>query len=140
MEIRGPQSEVVSEQLHDKGGVLVTLLTQRVQLSNRIIKRLLRQLTCLLGTVEDLVVEDREVERQSESDGVGGWQLAGGMGARLVVGLEAVVRRLLLAFSRFKLRQVPVVVSFPGGGCIVYIYNKNPNYCNKFVTILWLYD
>ena len=36
--VAGPQGEVVPEQLHDEGGVLVALLVQGVQLGDRIVK------------------------------------------------------------------------------------------------------
>ena len=36
--VRGPQGQVISQQLHDQGAVLVAVLVQSVQLSNRIVK------------------------------------------------------------------------------------------------------
>lgn len=43
LHVTGPQREVVAQQLHDEGAVLVALLSQCVQLSNRLVKRLLGQ-------------------------------------------------------------------------------------------------
>ena len=91
LEIRGPQGEVVPEELHDEGGVLVALLTQSVQLGDGFIKGLLGQLARLLGTVEDLIVKDGKVESQSKSDGMGGGKLTVGVGAGLIVSIQAVV-------------------------------------------------
>jgi len=76
--VRGPQGEVVSEQLHDQGGVLVRLLRQRVQLRDRVIERLLGEVTGSVGRVEDLVVEHREIEGQAQADRVRGRQVAVG--------------------------------------------------------------
>ena len=43
-QIRGPQSKVVSQQLHDKGAVFVWFLTQSIQLCNCLIKCLFSQM------------------------------------------------------------------------------------------------
>ena len=43
--------------------------------SNGIIESLLGQMASLIGGVEDLVVEDGEVQRETETDGVGGCEL-----------------------------------------------------------------
>ena len=57
--------------LHDERAVLVAVLVQGVQLRDGVVERLLSKLTCLVGTVEDLVVEDGEVKSQAEPDGMG---------------------------------------------------------------------
>jgi len=43
--VGGPQSEVISQQLHDERRVLVRLFTQRVQLRDSVVERRLRQST-----------------------------------------------------------------------------------------------
>lgn len=73
---RRPEGEVVAEQLHDEGRVAVRLLGERVELGNGVVKGLLGEVARTVGRVEDLVVEDREVERQTETDGVGGGELS----------------------------------------------------------------
>ena len=73
--VGGPEGEVVPQQLHDEGGVLVAVLVESVQLGDRVVESLLGQLAGLVGAVEDLVVEDREVEGEAEPDGVGGLHL-----------------------------------------------------------------
>src|SRR3546814_9191830 len=55
--IRSPEGQVVAEQLHDQGAVLVRLLREGVKLSNRIVESLLSQVASAVGRVEDLVVE-----------------------------------------------------------------------------------
>lgn len=42
LHVRGPQGQVVPQQLHDERGILVRLLRQRVQLGDRVVERRLR--------------------------------------------------------------------------------------------------
>jgi len=62
--------QVVSQQLHDQGRVLVALLAQRIKLSNSVVKSLLGKMARLVRRVEDFVVEHREVESETKADGV----------------------------------------------------------------------
>ncbi len=55
---RGPEGEVVAQQLHDEGAVTVRLLRERIELGNGVVKRLLGQVAGTVGRVQDLVVED----------------------------------------------------------------------------------
>jgi len=123
--------QVVAEQLHDQGAVLVALLAQCVELCSRtsatapclrrkqsltgngIIECLLRKMASLVGSIEDLVVEDREVEGKTQTDGVGGRQLGlGNLGGSLV-GLERLVGRILATVADGELSEVTVVVALP---------------------------
>lgn len=72
---RGPEGQVVAEELHDEGAVTVRLLRQRVELSNGIVESLLGKVAGTVGGVQNLVVEHGEVESQSEADRVGGGKL-----------------------------------------------------------------
>jgi hypothetical protein len=63
--------QVVPQELHDQSGVLVALLRKGVELSDGIVESLLGKLASLVGRVEDLVVEDGEVQGETETDGVG---------------------------------------------------------------------
>lgn len=72
----GPQSEVVTQELHDEGAVAVALLGEVVELSNRIIERLLGKVTSAIGRVQNLVVEDGEVKGETKADGVGGGKVS----------------------------------------------------------------
>lgn len=72
---RRPEGEVVAEELHDEGAVAVRLLGKRVKLGNSIVKGLLSEVASTVGRVQDLVVEDGEVEGETEADGVGRRQL-----------------------------------------------------------------
>ena len=123
--------QVISEKLHDEGGVLVALLAQGVKLcmmvsaevsvrskttlrtSNGVIESKLGQVASLVGRVEDLVVEDGEVQGQTQTDGVGRSQvglsdLGGGL-----VGLEGGIGGSLAALTNGELSEVTVVVTLP---------------------------
>lgn len=63
--------------------------------------------------VENFVIENREVEGQSEADGVGGGQVYHGNVAGSLVSHQAVLSRLLPVVADGKLSQVPVVVALP---------------------------
>jgi hypothetical protein len=67
---RGPEGEIVTEQLHDQGAVAIGFLGERIELGNGIIKSLLGEVACSVRRVEDLVVEHREIESKSKTDGV----------------------------------------------------------------------
>ena len=53
---------------HDQGTILVRLLAQCIQLSDRIVKGLFGKMTCSIGGIQDLVVEDGEIEGETEAD------------------------------------------------------------------------
>lgn len=73
---RSPQGQVVTQELHDQSAVPVAFLGQRVELSNGVIERLLGQVAGTVGRVEDFIVEDGEVEGETETDGVRGGQVS----------------------------------------------------------------
>ena len=71
--VRGPQGEVVAEELHDEGRVLVGLLVEGVELGDGIVEGLLGDVAGAVGAVEDLVVEDGEVEGKAEAMPEAAW-------------------------------------------------------------------
>lgn len=82
---RGPQGQVVTQELHDQGAVTVAFLGERVKLSNSVIERLLGKVASTVGRVQDLVVENGEVEGETETDGVGGGKISlGDIGGVLI--------------------------------------------------------
>lgn len=107
--VRRPEGEVVAEELHDEGRVLVALLVERVELGDRIVEGLLREVARLLRLALHLVQEDGEVEREAEADRVRGREAGGLVGGRLV-RLLRVGRVLQLGPALSKLGEVPVVI------------------------------
>ena len=55
--VGGPEREVVTQELHDKGAVLVAVLGHVVQLGNGVLEGRAGHLGCLLGVVQHLAVE-----------------------------------------------------------------------------------
>ena len=83
-DVGGPEGEVITEELHDDGGVLVRVLRKVVELSDGIVESLLGELAGLVGRSHDLVVEDGEVQGETKTDGVSGRELVGNVGGSLV--------------------------------------------------------
>lgn len=84
---RGPESKVIAQQLHDQGAVTVALLREGIELGNGVIERLLGEVACTIGRVQDLVVEDGEVQGKTQTDGVGGGEFGlGNIGGVLSYG------------------------------------------------------
>ena len=75
MQVRCPECKVIPEELHNEGGVLVAFFAEGIQFGNGIIECLLGKVASTVGRVQDLVVEDGEVEGQTQADGVGRGQL-----------------------------------------------------------------
>ena len=67
---------------------------------------------CFGGVVEHFVVEDGEVQCESESDGVGGLEFPVGDTGGWLVRRESAVGSVLVGFAGSVLGDVPVVVSF----------------------------
>ena len=72
---RRPEGQIVAQELHDERAVAVRLLGKRVKLGNSVVKGLLREVASTVGRVQNLVVEDGEVQGETETDGVGGREL-----------------------------------------------------------------
>ena len=113
--IRCPQCEVVSEELHDQGAVLILVLLQLVQFTDGIVKRLLCNRTRLFRVTLDLIVEDREVEGQPETNGVSLGKIPC-TSYSLLVGIRSIVGCFLPILSNSELSLVSVVVPLPEGG------------------------
>jgi hypothetical protein len=126
---RRPESQIVSEQLHDQCAVAVRLLGERVELGDCIIESLLGKVAGTVGGVEDLVVEDGEVQGKTEADWVGWGELSlGNIGGVLIsvsgaplrlcnrsylVGLVSSGSCDLALLTGRELCKITVVVPFP---------------------------
>jgi hypothetical protein len=71
-------------------------------------------LASLIGRVEDLVVENGEVQCETETDGVGRGKVGGGNIGSGLVGLERLVGGSLALVTNGELGKVTVVVALPG--------------------------
>ena len=82
---------------------------------NSIVESKLGEVASLVRRVEDLVVEDREVKGQAETDGVSRCKVGlSDFGGRLV-GLQGGVGRSLAVVANSELGKVTVVVTLPVG-------------------------
>ena len=85
--------EVVAQELHDQRAVAVGLLGERVELGDGVVEGLLGEVAGAVGRVQDLVVEDREVQGEAETDRVGRGELGlGDVGG--ILGLASQYRRM----------------------------------------------
>merc|ERR1711916_354198 len=96
LHVRSPEGEVVTEELHDEGRVLVGLLREGVELGDGDVEGLLCEVASAVGRVEDLVVEDGKGEGKSGGGLVCNQRVLGGS---------------LAARAGGKLGEVPVVVT-----------------------------
>ena len=71
----------------------------------------LGELASLLGRVEDLIVEDGEVERQTEADGMRGLHLGLSNLEGLLVSLLRIFENLCSSVTHSHLGEVPVIIS-----------------------------
>ena len=126
---RGPEGEVVTQELHDQSRIAVGLFRERVELSDSVVESLLGKVASTIGRVEDLVVEHGEVESKTQADGVSGGQVGlsnvGGVLlwlARIIsqqttcaylVGFMGRSGSDLALVARSELGEVTVVVTLP---------------------------
>mmetsp|Transcript_19863 Transcript_19863/g.63931 ORF Transcript_19863/g.63931 Transcript_19863/m.63931 type:complete len:243 (+) Transcript_19863:150-878(+) len=109
--VRGPEGEVVPEELHDQGGVLIALFAEGVEFGDGVVEGLFGDVAGSVGGGEDFVVEDGEVEGEAEADGVGRRQGLGGDRRRDLVRLQSFGRRRLSFVGGLEFREVSVVVA-----------------------------
>ena len=87
--------------------------SSRVRTGDGIVERLLGEVASEVGSVHDLIVEHREVEGQTKTDGVSGSQIGLGNLGSVLVGFKRFLRRLLALVADGELGQVAVVVTLP---------------------------
>ena len=83
-----PKGQVVAEQLHDEGSILVALLVQVVEVLARLVKCLAGERARVLGEAEDLIVKDAKVEGEAEPDRVRRRQVVDCEGLRRLVARQ----------------------------------------------------
>ena len=105
-----PQGEVVSQQLHNQRRVLIRVLRQAVELSNRLVERTLSNSARLAMVPDDLVIKHGDVERKAEANRVSRLQLLR-VSRCLIVGVLSFRGNFLFFVWIADLCQVAVVVS-----------------------------
>jgi len=111
LELRGPEGEVISDELHNGGGIFVLIFGDLLDVSDGLIEGGLGEVACLGGVIEDFVVEDGEIECKSESDRVGGAKLGASGVLSLRVALECTIGSLLVFRTSGVLSNISVVVT-----------------------------
>lgn len=105
--------QVVSQELHDECGILVAFLTESVKLGNSIIEGLLGKMASLVRRVEDLVVEDREIEGKTKSDGVSRSKIGLSDFGGSLVSLQGLIGRFLSLVGSGEFGEVTMVITLP---------------------------
>lgn len=80
---------------------------------NSIVKGLLGKMAGLVWGVEDFIVEDREVEGKSKTNGVSGGKVGGCNFSSRFVGLQRLIGRILALVANGELSKVAMIVTFP---------------------------
>lgn len=71
-------------------------------------------MTRLIRGVHDLVVEDGEVESETQADGVGGGKIGASDLGGILVGLQRQVGGVLALVTKGEFREITVIISLPG--------------------------
>mmetsp|Transcript_15504 Transcript_15504/g.41572 ORF Transcript_15504/g.41572 Transcript_15504/m.41572 type:complete len:326 (-) Transcript_15504:6-983(-) len=110
--IAGPQREVVTQELHNEGGVLVRLLVKRVEFCDGVVEGALSEAASVLRLALHLIHEHGVVEGEAKANGVGGRELGECHLLRHVVGLLGLSGDLALGLLvHAELGEVTVVVA-----------------------------
>ena len=91
--------------------------------SNSIVEGLLGQMACLIRRVQDLIIEDGEVERKTQSDGVCWRKISLRNFGSILISLKRLVGGFLALLANCKFSEISVVVSLP-------IRRKNNQFCS----------
>jgi hypothetical protein len=92
----------------------VFLDLRKVELtSNGVIKSLLGEMAGLIRRIQDLIVENGEVEGQTQADWVGWCKVSLCNFGGVLVSLEGLVGRLLSLVANGELSKVTVVITLP---------------------------
>lgn len=105
--------QVISQQLHDEGRILVAFLTQGIKLGNGVIKSLFGQMAGLIRRIQDLVVENGEVKRKAKTDWVGRSKVGLGNFGGILVSLEGLVGGPLALVAESEFGQITVIITLP---------------------------
>ena len=84
-----------------------------VHSANGLVKRMLREMACTVGTCADVMEVDGKVERHAEARWVPGRQRAERVLVRSLVGFQRQLRRPLAFLTSREFREVPVIIPLP---------------------------
>ena len=112
MHVGRPKREIISEKLHNESAILIALLLKIVYLAYSVIERLFRQLARLLRIIHNLVIEDGEIERQAETNGMSDGEFLGRL-RRMFIRLFSFFYGLFTLVILLKFGQIAMIVRFP---------------------------
>mmetsp|Transcript_3167 Transcript_3167/g.5769 ORF Transcript_3167/g.5769 Transcript_3167/m.5769 type:complete len:216 (+) Transcript_3167:213-860(+) len=133
LHIGRPQRQIITQQLHDQGAVLVRLFTQCIELGDALIKGLLCQMAGALRRVQNLVIEHREVKGEAEANRVCWGQIGERNVLSSFVSEQSLFSSLLAVIPSLEFSKVTVIVTlhlqvehlgFPVGGRVDKILVK----------------
>ena len=121
---------------------------RRVLTSDGVIESLLGQMTSLIGSIKNLVVEDGEVKGKTQANGVGRGKLSLSDFRGSLVCFKRLVGRLLAAITDSKFGKVAVVVTLPIRGVsqsplswihgvLITVLSRKKKEKKKQTNILW---
>merc|ERR1711971_976809 len=108
--VGGPECQVVTEQLHDEGRILVAVFGDVVKLCNCILESCAGHLACLVRILQDLVLEHRIVQCKAKTDGVSYGQILFSHIRCFLVSEACILRGFALGIASAEFSNVSVVV------------------------------
>merc|ERR1719471_2436617 len=111
LSVRGPQGQIVTEQLHDERGIFVRLLAHVVELRNRVLESRASHLARLFRVRQHLILEDGIIQCQAKADGMRDYQILLCDILSILVSLTCLLCSSALLVTFRELSDVAVVVS-----------------------------
>ena len=94
-----PESQVVPNELHDGGCVLVLVFINLVNVSNGVIESFLGELTGLLWISSHFIVKDGVVKSESKSDGVSCLEITDCCFSCLLIGIMSSITSVFVLIT-----------------------------------------
>ena len=107
----GPKSEIIPDELHDGGGVFIAIFLDGLDVCDGIIEGSLGNLAGHGLVAHDLIIEDGEIQGETKSNRVGGFELLVGDGGGAFVGFHGEELGILVLVVLGVLADVTMVVS-----------------------------
>ena len=110
-EFTSPEEEVITQKLHNEGGILVVFILDAVQVCNSLVESSSGHSASLLWVLKDFVMENGVIECKTKLQRVGVAQGLLGDTLRTFVGTEGFLSDLSLLVTRGEFGDVPEEVS-----------------------------